>query len=357
MDVTVNTQILAQELKLLEKIAASKPTIAVLGNVLLRADDLLYLYATDAEIGLSTSVSAFIAAKGSTTLPAKKFLAIVDQMPDADVRITLEGTVVHLQCGSFKSRLQSLPPQDFPAMPAMEGTMIEVPAPMFQSLIDKVRYAISEKGERPELSGALLTVQEGNLSMVATDGKRLAVARIVGGFNGDVISALIPSKTLDIINGLTTDKNITFSRGERLLFFQMGPRLMFSRQVDGRYPAYERIIPKEHDKTVTVSRQTLASALRRVGLVADETQHAMDLHFTNGSVAIRSSSAQVGDADETVSTAYEGEDISVMLNWKMLLQFLEAAVGKSVNIQMKTPQHALLLTDGENFLNVLSVIR
>lgn len=357
MDITINTQILAQELKILDKMVSSKPTIPVLGNVLLRADDALYLSALDTEVGLSTTCSAWVVGKGTITLPAKKFLAIIDQMPDADVRITQEGSVVHLSCGSFKSRLQTLPAHDFPAMPVIEGTKVEVPAQMFQSLIDKTRYAISDKGERLELSGALLTMLEGNLSMVTTDGKRLAVARITGGFDGEPVSALVPAKTLDIINSLHTDKAIEFSRGERLLFFKMGERVMFSRQVDGRFPAWERIVPKDHDKTVTVSRAALAAALKRVGLVADETQHAMDLMFTNGSVTIRSSSAQVGDADETVSTVYEGEDIKITVNWKMLLQFLEAAVGKSITIQLKTPLLPLLLSDGENFLNVLTAIR
>src|SRR6185436_15652767 len=96
-------------------------------------------------------------------------------------------------------------------------------------------------------------------------------------------------------------------------------RTLFSRQVDGKFPAYERIIPKDYDKKVTISRMALASALRRVGLVADETQRAMSLAFTNGSVTITSSSAQVGDADETVSTVYEGDDITMTVNWKMLL--------------------------------------
>lgn len=356
MDVTVNTQLLAQELKLLDKIVASKPTLPVLNNVLLNADDQLRLYATDLEAGLSTFCNAWVALKGTVTLPAKKLLAIIDQMPDSDVRITQDGNIVHLSCGSFKSRLQTLPAGDFPDMPAMEGTVMTVPANIFHSMIDKTRYAISEKGERHEISGALISLSDNVLVMVSTDGKRLSVVKVQG-VTGDPLNALIPLKTLDIINTFNADGDVQFSRGERLLFFKMGNRTLFSRQVDGKFPAYERIIPTDYDKKITVSRMALAAALRRVGLVSDETQRSMTLSFTSGSVQIQSRSAQVGDADESVSTVYEGEDISVTINWKMMLQFLEVATGKTIEIHLKTPQLALLLLDGDNFLNVVSLIR
>lgn len=360
MDVTVNTSLLAQELKLLDKIVQTKNTNPVLANILLRADDQLYLSATDTEVGLSTQCNSWIAAPGTTTLPAKKFLAIIDQLPDADVQITLEGNAAKIKCGQFTSRLQTWRAEDFPNLPAMEGDAFSLPAPMLRQVIERTRYAIAEKGEQRAMSCAMLSVLDKVLTLVATDGKRLSVATITG-VESAPVTALLPMKTMDILKTLNTDGTVEFSRSERHLFFKMGDRLLTSRMSDGQFPNYQRAIPKEGelDQKATIGRSLFAASLRRVGLVSDDTTQAMTFLFSPGQVEIKSQSAQVGDAVEFLSIAYEGPEIKVTTNWRMLLDFLEVATGKTIDVGMKAGENQgrILLTDGDNFINVVLLLK
>ena len=358
MQAVVNTGKLIQELRLLDKIVPNKPTLPVLGNILLRAEGKqLFLSATDLEIGLITSCDAWVALPGSVTIPSKRFFAMVDQQPDADLQITSDGNgTCQFSCGAYRSRLQTLPVANFPNMPEQEGTPVAIPAPMFLALLDKTRYAVAEKGERTELAGGLLELNEGKLTVVSTDGKRLSLAMIPD-VTGEPLSAILPMRTMDILKASHLDGSVEFSRNNRHLFFKIGPRLMFSRMLDGQFPSYKRVIPTDLDKTVVINRALFMAALKRVGLVADAASQAIFMSFTKGQIQITGSSSQVGDADEVIAAEYEGPDHKICANWKLVHDFLNAAVGKTITLQFKTGYNAVLLTDGENFLNVLMLIR
>lgn len=349
MKVVVNSTKLVQELRLLNRIVPTKPTIPIMAYVLIRAEDQLYLSATNMEVMLSTSCSATIHETGSITLPAKKLLEVLEQLPETDVTIVVENNQARVLAGSFKSRLQTLTAKDFPALPGVSGQVSVISGVTLQSMINRVSYAISDKGP---IDGALLSFDGTTIAMVATDGKRVS---LVTSFreDGPKTSAVIPSKTLEILVSQDVSGDVEFSQDDRHLFFILGKRTLISRMLVGAFPNYHRVIPKNNDKQIVVTRSVLAAALRRVGLVSD----FVSLTVESNRLIVAAVNVEIGEADEEIVVAYEGEPIKIHVNWKYILDYLEKTSEQTITILAKDPTGALLLTNGAEFINVVMVIR
>lgn len=360
MNVTVNSQTLAAELRLLNKIAPSKPSIAILSHALFQADDRLHMYATDLELSLGTDCAAQVDEVGEVALPIGNLLAMVEQFPDADVNVAADRTQVVVRCGGFKSRLQALPTDDFPEMPQPDGEAITLDAKSFGYLIARTRHAVSATTTKHVLKGALLTLAEANGSgsgiaaMVATDSKQLALA--TSAYSGPALSVVIPVKTLDVLVGQLDDGQVEVTLGKRHSFYAVGGRLLASRMLEGAFPKYERIIPKQNDKLIVVERQAFASALRRVKLAAGETA-AVYMKMADGTMELSSSSAEVGSADESVRIAYDGPPLKICINGGFVLDFLNASSKQQVTMALKDQKSAALLTDGDDYITVIMLMR
>lgn len=354
MIVTVNSQVLATELRLLNKIVPTKPAIAILSHALFRAEDVLKLYATDLEVALGTECSARIEQPGRVALPVAKFLSLVEQFPNADVRIEAAKAQVLVTCGAFKSKLQAMPVADFPEPPQVEGTATSIDAAALRQLIDRVRYAVSPTSSRFVLQGALLTLAGPVAAMAATDGKRLSLA--TAGRTGPDQRVIVPMKTLDILAGQSESGDVQLTVGERHLFFSVGGRLLTSRTIDGQFPAYERIIPRDNDKSFAVDVQQLAAALRRIVLVA-EGNCATYLAIGRDALELSTQSAEVGSAQEVVRAAYDGPPLRFCVNGGYVLDFLNAAQGQTVTMSVKDANGSMLLTDGDSYVGVVMLMR
>lgn len=354
MNFTVNSQKLAVELRLLNRIVPSKPVIAILSHVLMTAKDDLQLYATDLEIGLRAQCTARVDVPGSIALPVAKILAMVEQFTDGDVNILLDKNHVFVKCGSFKARLQAMPVIDFPDAPQQEDILTSVfDMEAFRKLIIRTRYAVHATGSRHVLHGALLTVSGPAAAMVATDGKRLALATTNSA--GADLRIVIPAKALDIITSQIGEE-IALRVGSKHLFFQIGKRVLDSRMIDGVFPQYERIVPRNHDKTCQIDRLAFTSALRRV-LIAAEENSAIYFAISSGILELSSTSVEVGSADEIVPLSYEGPPLKICINGKYVLDFLEVSTGNSIVFTLKDENSAALLTDGTDHIGVVMLMR
>lgn len=355
MNITVNTQTLATEIRLLNKIAPAKAALPVLTHILLRAEDQLYLAATDLQISLTTSCQAQINEVGLVALPAKKLLELLDQLPDADMTIATDKHHVRIACGSFKSRLQAWPAADFPTIPEVAGEAAVLPARSLRMMVERVVYAISDKTGKYVLNGALLSLLDEVFAMVSTDGRRLSIAT-ASCDKSPSLSAVIPKKTLEALVGhCDGGKEVAFSFTDKHLFFQVGKRLLVSAMIADAFPKYERIIPRNTDKRATIDRVQLIAALKRVGSVSDENE-AIVFNFAQGLLHLTTSSAGIGDADEDINISYDGDDSRFVLNASHVTDFLEHATQPSVTIDMKTDAPTLF-TDGPDFINVVMGMR
>lgn len=354
MNVTVNSQSLAAELRLLAKVVPSKPAIAILGHALLRADERLNLYATDLEVALGSHCAAQVDVPGSITVPAAKLLSMVEQFPDGDVNISLDGGHVIVRCGAFKSRLQSMRADDFPTPPVLEGTACTLDAGTLLWLLGKARHATSSTATKHVLQGALLKMVGEAAAIVATDGKRLVLA--TAGRRGPDMEFVIPSKTMDVLAGQLGVGDVEMTLGPRHLFFSLGDRMLTSRTIDGKFPAYDRIIPRDNDKIVTFDRASLTAALRRVVLAAEENG-AVRMNLTSNILELSAASAGIGSANEVVNVEYTGEPLKASVNGGYVLDFLDVSTEPTMTMELKDATSAALLKDGRGCLSVIMLMR
>ena len=354
MIVTVNSQHLAGELRLLNKIVPTKPAIVILSHVLLQADERgLHLWATDLEVGLSTDCQAAVTQPGKVALPLARLLSLVEQFPNADVSIQADDTKIAIACGAFNGRLQALPANDFPAAPPVDGQMNVIDGDDFRRLIARTRYAINATAQKFAMQGALLTLHGTGAVMVTTDAKRLALATATRA--GTDASMIVPAKALDALaNADGAEVEVTV--GRRHLHFTYGGRTLTSRTIDGKFPAYERIIPRDNDKVVTVGKGDLTSALKRVILVAEDDRRTY-LAITTDKITLAARSQEVGQADEAVRAEYAGVPLKVCVNGGYVLDFLEAAQGTTVQMHFKDANGAMMMMDGEDHVGVIMLMK
>jgi DNA polymerase-3 subunit beta len=355
MELVVRKNDLLRELQLFQGIVERKNTIPILANVLMEAkgDEVRFL-ATDLEVGLRSKCAASVAKSGSLTLPAKKFFEIVKSLPETDIRIAEDKGAVKVAADRFDSRMQTLPREDFPTLPesSSAGTAITkatLPRAVMRDMVAKTQFAITGEDTRYFLNGALFVLRPDSMSLVATDGHRLALVTVnregaqpagkgaAAAGERDEVRAILPKKTLNELRNLLQDGDdaIVYERGENHLFFDVGDRLLISRMIDGQFPAYERVIPKGNDKRIEFERDRLTSAVRRVALLSNERSRAVKFQIDAGKVDVTSSSPDVGEARETLPVEYAGTSMQICFNAQYVLEFLSAVTTDVVSLELK----------------------
>ncbi len=341
MEFVVRKNDLLKELSLLQGIVERKNTIPILANVLLDVSkEGVSLLATDLDVGLRSKCAATVSKPGTLTLPAKKLFEIVNALPETEIRIAEEkgGKSVVIQADRFESRMQTLPASEFPTPPQAAGsTEATLPGSALKRMISHTRFAITSEDTRYFLNGAQLVLRSDSMTMVATDGHRLAYISVKEspgkGANTEV---LLPRKTLNEVGRLIDGGDAAeFSQGEHHLFFKAGDRLLISRKIDANFPAYERVIPKSNDKRIEFDRDRLAAAVRRVRLLSNERSKAVKFVVGKDQVEITSSTPEVGEAHEVIPVEYSGAGVQICFNADYVDNFLSVVETEGVQLEFK----------------------
>ena len=278
MEFTVKKFDFLQELTLIQGVVERKTTIPILANVLLRADsDGLGIVATDLEIGLRSVCPAKTTTAGTMTLPAKRLYEIIRALPDKEIKFKRgDANWVTVTCGTSRFRIAGLPQEDFPVLPEPKSNIVRIPAEILSKLITRTIFAISTEDSKYTLSGALLVLKPNSITMVATDGHRLAHVEKTEELAdvSEEIRVLVPKKAMGelvrmISESADTDR-VGFSRDDNHLFFDLGKRLLVSRMLTGQFPNYEAVLPRNNDRTFAVDRDEITAAIRRVAILSDE---------------------------------------------------------------------------------------
>jgi DNA polymerase-3 subunit beta len=353
MEFTVSKADLVRELSLSQGVVEKKTTIPILSNVLLEASgDRLYLTATDLELGLRTSCPARVKKEGSGTIPAKRLLDYVRLLPDAEITIKFaENHWASLVCGRSRTRIAGMNRESFPELPAMPEAVAEIPTKHLTAMIARTMFAISMEESRFTLNGALLLLGDNGLTMVATDGHRLAFVQrpAAEGSNGHVAyRALVPRKAMGEIAKLGDDpeSKVRFGGDDNHLFFEFGPRLLITRKLTGNFPDYERVLPHDNTHIARLSTSEIKGAIERVAQFADERSRAIRVQFTTGEVKVFSSALETGESEESVPGEYSGPDLEIGFNAQYLLDFLRAIPQDTVAFSMKDQKSAGELQPG-----------
>ena len=374
MELVVRKTDLLRELQLFQGIVERKNTIPILANVLLEANGAeVKMLATDLEVGLRSKCTATVSKGGSLTLPAKKLYEIIKALPETDVRIEEDKGGVKVAADRFDSRMQTLPREDFPTLPdapAQTGTSTATLArEAVRRMIEKTQFAITGEDTRYFLNGALFILRAESMALVSTDGHRLAYISVArerakGAKADDENRVILPRKTLLELGRLLAEGgegDIRYERGENHLFFGVGDRLLISRMIDGQFPAFERVIPKNNDKHVEFDRDRLTSAVKRVALLSNERSRAVKFQIDKGKIEIASSSPEFGEAKEALMVDYAAAPVTICFNAQYVLDFLSVVETESVSLDFKDEMSQAVLkplgAEGYDYTYVIMPMR
>jgi len=348
MEFSVKKFDLLEELQLTQGVVERKTTIPILSHLLCEAKgNRLSITATDLELSIRTSCEAKVKKEGAGTIPAKKLLELVRLLPDEEIRFKLlENHYVQVTCDRKNYKLVGMSKDNFPALPNFPHALVKIPAKLLAGVIAKTTFAISLEESRYTLNGALLVLKPNSLTMVATDGHRLAMVETDHKFEGlnTETRVLVPKKAMNEVQRLAAesgdDGTVDFGQDESHLFFQFGPRLLTSRKLTGQFPNYEAVLPRDANKTVVLERAELHDALRRVSQLADQRSHAVKFMLAKEGLEISASSPEFGEAKEVIEKEFNGETIAIGFNAQYLLDFLGAAADGPISFELKDEQSA-----------------
>jgi DNA polymerase-3 subunit beta len=309
MEITLQRNLLLQELGILQGVVEHRTTIPILANIYVETQERqLRLVATDLDITIMTECAAAVQAPGRLTVESKMFQNLVRNLPDEELGLRLEDDSVEITSGRFRSRLSVSDPAEYPTVPEVpEKGGYDLPLDLFQLMLKRVDFAITKDDPKFQLNGALVKLAQGEIEIAATDGHRLAVVRAAAGEGEPPFDQqLFPRKLLTEFSRFS-DEVVEISKSENHIGFWMGDRTLVSRIVELRFPQYERVIVRDNPYRARIDRSELLASLRRVSLMAHEKARGVRFRFDGaGELTLVSIGFDRGSAEETLPVTYQG---------------------------------------------------
>lgn len=345
MKFTITREKLHEGLAAVAASVPTKTTLPVLANILVEAtSDGIRLSGTDLDTAVSTMVPAEVDVEGSVTLPARKLVEIVRELPSAAIRVTGTGEQrVQIECGRSKFKLLGIPKEEFPNFPPVDFSETwTATSSDLQKLINHVSFAASTEESRPILNGVLWQLEGDEMRMVATNGHRLAKMEVSVSGGGASAEFIVPPKALDQVRRLFGPSDeIEIAKSDNHLGFRSGSTYVFTRLIEGPYPNYEQVIPHDNDRACTVEKDALSAALRRVGVVASDQTHRVRLQFSgSGTLQFSVNTPDLGEAQDEISVTYDGDPLEIGFNATYLLEILKYMPTDEVRMTFKAPERA-----------------
>ena len=350
MKLSIQRGELLKALQKIQGVVERRNTMPILGHVLIEAQgEMMTLFATDLEIGIKSSYPAKVAEKGAVTIAGRKFYEIIRELPEGEVHLEeLENHWVFIQSGTSQFKVMGLSVQEYPVQPPiLQQSLLQIPRSTLSELIQKSLFAAGENDARYILNGVLFELRttgkhRHTLRLVGTDGHRLAL--VEREFEShtptgplDPVSVIIPKKTLIEVKRLLEeedqDPEVGFAKNQML--FRQGNLLLLSRLMEGTYPNYQQVIPKDNEKHVLVEKRSLEGALKRVSLLSREKTNAVKLQIEAGKICLSSNNPEMGEAREDFSIPYKGEGVSAGFNARYLLDVLGVMKGEEAQFEFK----------------------
>ena len=354
MRFTISREKLQEGLGAVAASIPAKTTLPVLANLLVETTERgIRLAGTDLDIAVSTEVAADVETPGAITIPAKKLQEIARELPPSPVKVAAAGEQrITLECGRARFKLLGLPRDEFPAFPAVKfDDSWKIKSGDLQKLIQHTAFAVSTEESRPILNGVLWELRADRMRMVATNGHRLArmeLPAIAGnggeGANAQAGDLIIPPKALDQIRKLfPADVELEIARGDNHLGFRSPTTSVYTRLIEGPYPNYEQVIPKDNDKVAYADKGALMSALRRMSVIASDQTHRIRLSFNAGMLKFAVQTPDLGEAADELPIRYDGDPLDIGFNASYLLEILRYVPTDEVKLTFRAPERAATL--------------
>lgn len=355
MKFNVGRDLLLKPLQLVAGVVERRQTLPVLSNVLIEVrDGRLRLTGTDLEVEMVASLSLAEAAQdGEVTVPARKLLDIVKSLPaGSEIRFEKDGQKISLKCGRSRYSLATLPASEFPNIEQGIGNQkIPVNVDTLKRLIDQTAFSMAQQDVRYYLNGMLLEVTGPRLRSVATDGHRLAMAdaEVSTGVEAK-LQVIVPRKGIQELSRLLTedgDSQALLTLGGNHVRVEYGDLTFTSKLIDGKFPDYERVLPKNSDKTVLVQREEFRGALSRAAILSNEKYRGIRLVLAPDTLGIDANNPEQEEAHEELAVDYKGAALEIGFNVSYLLDVLNTLRGAQVKIALGDANSSALVSDAE----------
>jgi DNA polymerase-3 subunit beta len=362
MKFSLSKEKLLSGLQTVQNVVNTRTTLPILSNVLLQArEGRLRLSTSDLDVSVSGSVEATVEREGVTTLPARRLATIVRELPAAEIFVEVDGkNVASIRCGQSFFKINGLPEEEFPPLPRFEEAKVfTLKQKELRDGLRKTSYAISTDETRYVLNGILFAFREEKLTMVATDGRRLALVDLEVEFpRSQEVDMIVPTKCITELGRLLGDEgDLTLSVTENQLSFEIGTTTLISKLVEGNYPNYRQVIPSEPKERVTLERELFLAAVHRVSLLASEKSNSVKLVFTKNNIEIVANTPDIGEAHESLPVVYKGKEFSIAFNPDFLQAPLRALPNEEVYLDLIDEMSPGVIKIQTPFLYVLMPMR
>jgi len=347
MRFTISREKLQEGLTAVGPSVPNKTTLPVLANLLLETTERgIRLSGTDLDIAVSTEVSADVESTGAITIPAKKLTEIARELPPAPVKVAAVGEQrITLECGRSKFKLLGLPRDEFPTFPQVRfNGSWRVRSGDLQKLISHTAFAVSNEESRPILNGVLWELRPDRMRMVATNGHRLTRMDLPLSSSGTAGDLIVPPKALEQVRRLfPAEEELEIAQGDNHLGFRSPFTVVFTRLIEGPYPNYEQVIPRDNDRVAISDKVALTSALKRMSVIASDQTHRIRLSFNAGLLRFSVQTPDLGEAQDELPIRFTGDPIDIGFNANYLLEILRYMPTDEVRITLKAPERAVTL--------------
>jgi len=344
MKFTINKEQLLNGLQAVQNIVSSRTTLPILSNALLRGEDKkLELTATDLDVTVSSVVEAQVSKAGAATVPVKKLFGIVRELGGAEIEIEVDDkNACKIKAGASFYKLNGLSAEEFPPLQSFsEKRKIILPQEKIKGMLRKTSFAVSTDETRYVLNGIYMSLRDHKITMVATDGRRLALTDEEVDVNPDSEAEfIVPTKAINELNRLLQPKGdveIRFTENQALFDLKVEDAssvVVITKLVEGNYPNYKQVIPAETAERVALAREEFLQALRRAEIMTSEKSNSVKLAFSKNNLTITANTPEVGEARESIAINYKGKDLAVAFNPAYLMDPLKALDNDEVFLEL-----------------------
>jgi DNA polymerase-3 subunit beta len=336
----------------------AKSSLPILANILIEAEsENTILTATDLDIGITTTIPIKPDVTGSVTIPAKKFFDIIKELPESEILISVKkNNLVNIECQNCAFKIMGLPKDEFPQLPDFKDKdSITLPQRNLKKMLSMTSFASSRDESRYVLNGVLFIIKPSCVRLVATDGRRLAVAEYkIQLPKTQERKAIIPTKTVnELLRILVDEGDVRISFGENQVSFNIGATKIISRLIEGEFPNYEAVVPKESKDKLILLREVFLSALKRVALFTNQESMAVKLDLTKDRVVLSKSTRDIGEVREELAADYKGKDMSIGFNPDYIIDVLKVIDQESAGFELVDPEKPGVVRSGDDYVYVV----
>ena len=349
MKFTCNKEVLLKEISIAQEIISSKNAILILSNIYIEAvKDKLIIKAKDMKVNFQTEVPVNVIEEGSTTVYGDKFFAIVSTFSYDEIEFFQKDNVIIIKPTTQKKpefKLKSMASDKFPELPVSSEPFFEIPIKDFREMVQQSVFAVSDDETRYFMNGVFLEKSEDKINMVATDGRRLAfIGKSIDKKIKDFSGIIIPPKILSIIMKRSGDEGlINISISDKMIFINFASYQFSSVLIEGSFPNYKKVIPENQDFSLSIKRDEMLDALRRVSVMVEKKSHRIYLGISSGRMAVYSEESELGTGEDEIPCKYEGDDVTVALNYRYLEEPFKVMTDDDIIIRFTSATKAITI--------------